>query len=202
MDIYLLALKAGLLSGRYRTQGIQIIEETESQQSVAVDGVTKTQLEHSRHVKSFLKEIEANQYYLRLLQLPWKKIPWGRGKFLPRLAYRYGDDGQTSDVLEELKSVVEKSYGVTVRSIWCNQYRNGQDYTPEHQDQYGGYVFTLSFGQDRVLYFRNTSTGERTNLKLEHGDLNYFSPQWDAAHRHCVPKDKSQSIRISVVFFT
>lgn len=157
-------------------------------------------LKDTEHVKEFLTVSQANDYFLRLLMLPWKKIPWGRGKFLPRLAYRY--EGQTMPVLDELKGLVEQAFQVQVHSVWCNQYRNGQDYTPEHQDQYGGWVFTLSFGATRTLYFRNIETGQRTNLRLDHGDLNYFSPTWDAQHRHCVPKDKTPDIRVSVVFFT
>lgn len=152
-------------------------------------------------VKGFLPQVKANHYLPRLLALPWQHVTWSTGRKLPRLTYSYSGG---SAVLDELKSMIEGSFGVTIRSIWCNQYRNNQDYTPEHQDSYGGYVFTLSFGATRRLIFRNHQTNQKMEFVLENGDLNYFSPLMNATHKHSVPKGRKSDgdgVRVSVVFF-
>lgn len=152
------------------------------------------------HVKEFIASKEANSYYLRLLGLNWKEVTWGTGRKLPRLIYRYDDDNV--EVLNELISLIEITFDTKVKGVWCNQYRSGNDWTPEHQDSYGSDVFTLSFGESRTCYFRNLQTKERRDFLLESGDLLYFTPEIDATHKHCVPKTKkNKGIRISVVLF-
>ena len=152
-------------------------------------------------VNSFIDRETADNYFGQLLDLPWQQVTWSTGKPLPRLVYQATDGG---GVLDELRRLVENNFGIPIRGIWCNQYRNGADYTPEHQDSYGGYVFTISFGATRRFIFRNIKTSEKIELLPEHGDLYYFSPSMNNTHKHSVPKIRAREdngMRISVVLF-
>ena len=161
-------------------------------------------------IDNFLESSVADSYFARLLNLPWKEVKWGPTKrTLPRLVYSYNGES-TGIVLLELKQIIETNFPVIgkIRGIWCNQYRNGDDYTPEHQDSYGGYVFTLSFGAPRRLVFRRIDNNEKITLNTKHGSLYYFSSQMNSENKHSVPKATKaekvlgDGIRLSIVFFT
>lgn len=163
------------------------------------------ELESIQHIKEFIGNKESSEYFERLMAIPWKQVKWGTGRTLPRLVFKYDDDFVVFPVLEELKGLIEMMYGRTVNGIFCNKYDNGKAWTPEHKDSYGGYVFTLSFGQKRRFYLKNDTTGNKKEYMLDSGDLIYFSPEIDACHKHCIPKTEAkdmQGTRISVVFFT
>lgn len=159
------------------------------------------------HVKdNFLPEDSLE--YMRRLQndIPWDHMRWGRGH-LPRLTFRLDpdEDGITRypEVLQELKDRTEETFKCTVRSVWCNYYRSGGDYTPPHQDNYGAHVITWSFGGTRRFICEEIGTGIKTEYLLEDGDVFYFSPDFDRRHKHSIPKTtKAVDPRISIVFFT
>jgi hypothetical protein len=155
------------------------------------------------HVKdNFLPE-ESFQYLERLRNdVPWQRMKWGRG-FLPRLIFRC-DQGETWPTsIQELKDRTEETFQCTVRAAWCNFYRSGADYTPPHQDNYGAHVITWSFGGERRFVTDALEDRTKKEYLLADGDVFYFSPGFDAIHRHSIPKtSKTVDPRISIVFFS
>lgn len=88
--------------------------------------------------------------------------------------------------------------------MFCNRYKSGNDYTPPHQDSYGPttHVITYSFGGSRRFICENIATKVKTEYLLESGDVFYFSPKFDASHKHSIPKTaKAVDLRISIVMF-
>jgi hypothetical protein len=79
---------------------------------------------------------DATEYFERLKdEIPWKEITWRMGRPLPRLVFRYGEFERRFrkyKVLEELIDYIEEVLETNVLSVWCNLYRNGEDYTPYH----------------------------------------------------------------------
>jgi hypothetical protein len=72
-----------------------------------------------QHIPQLLGAKEATQYLRKLLEIPWKVIQYGVAKrMLPRKIIRYGDDGITHPVIEELKKLVEFMFQKTVRGVW------------------------------------------------------------------------------------
>jgi len=51
-----------------------------------------------------------------------------------------------------MKNEIEDKYGMNVRGVFINYYKD-DDYAPYHRDTYGGNgVFTASFGGTRMFY--------------------------------------------------
>ena len=111
----------------------------------------------------------------------WQQVTWSTGKPLPRLVCSIIEEAPP---LMALRKKIENCFNIKIRSIWANLYRNGNDYTPEHQDSYGGYVFTICLGQERDFIFRKIEKDpisgkyERIKLLTQHGDLSTSRPRW------------------------
>jgi len=153
------------------------------------------------HLKQALLPEECVDYMKRLKkQVPWQKMKWGRG-YLPRLIYRV--DGGIPEPIQDLITYTEASFECSVRGVWCNYYQSGNDYTPPHQDNYGSYVITYSFGSSRRFVCQNLNTAKKTEYMLNSGDIFVFSPEFDKMHKHSIPKTtKLVDPRISIVLFT
>ena len=174
-------------------------------------------MEHSRYIKGEISHVKDNflpedslDYMQRLqAEVPWERMQWGRG-FLPRLIFRCDADPAHADLahawpesIKELRDRTKLTFQCTVRAAWCNFYRSGSDYTPPHQDRYGAHVITWSFGGARRFVTEALEDKKKTEYLLEDGDVFYFSPGFDARHRHSIPKTaKAVDPRISIVFFT
>jgi hypothetical protein len=90
-----------------------------------------------------------------------------------------------------------------VRSI-INFYRNGDDSTSFHSDQYPhGEDITvgISFGASRPLLFEHIETLQRFTFPQENGDCFAFTKEINFTFRHAVPKQAGASGRISVIFW-
>jgi len=137
-------------------------------------------------------------------EVPFTKVEWARGKYLPRLCFRYEPENNgTIPSLEHLRKEIERITKKNVSGIWCNLYENGDHYTPEHRDSYGSYVYTLSLGETRSFHMKNATTGETLKYNLQSGDLFYFDFLSNRDYLHSIPKTHRANVgeRISIVFF-
>jgi len=159
--------------------------------------------ESSKHLKQTLLPEECDDYMKRLKkEVPWQRMKWGTRGYLPRLIYR--DEGiNTPEPILDLIKYTEASFECSVRSVWCNYYQSGNDYTPPHQDNYAAHVITYSFGGSRRFICENLNDKTKKEYLLSHGDVFYFSPEFDRQHKHSIPKTKKAvDPRISIVLFT
>ena len=160
----------------------------------------------SSHIKNSFDQEDLEIWLQRLSgEVPWRKMEWRAGKNLPRDVFRYDNLGSDQvPILESLVEFCEASFENRVQGVFCNRYVTGNDYTPPHQDNYGAttHVITYSFGGSRRFICENISTKEKTEYLLESGDVFYFSPTFDARHKHSIPKTaKAVDLRISIVMF-
>lgn len=160
-------------------------------------------LEEFEHIKGFLDSQHADDIFEDLKKcIPWQKVMWKTSRYLPRLVFRYRDNNQRYEVIEELILYVEEVLETNVNGVWCNFYQKGSDYTPYHQDSYGCHVLSLSFGDSRHFTLRDKNTKNIKKFNLSHGDAFYFTPEINKIHEHSLlKKSTTAEPRISVVFF-
>lgn len=148
-------------------------------------------------------------------RIPWKTMTWKTGRNLPRQVCHGSDcppDIQTTlaNILEKIVTDINLCHQ-TIRmnkityigyGFFCNYYRTENDYTPFHEDQYGGDIISLSFGATREFQFREKCTGKIESFNLNGGDCLYFARGVNDTHQHSVPKSKtSKDGRINITFF-
>eukprot|EP00929_Paragymnodinium_shiwhaense_P034130 TRINITY_DN18612_c0_g1_i3.p1 TRINITY_DN18612_c0_g1~~TRINITY_DN18612_c0_g1_i3.p1 ORF type:complete len:271 (+),score=37.19 TRINITY_DN18612_c0_g1_i3:167-979(+) len=88
-------------------------------------------------------------------------------------------------------------FGVEPRRSIVNYYRNGDDFTSPHSDQYhGGVNMTIgaSFGEERALLFEHRDTKEQFNFPQYNGDIFAFTDEVNNKFTHAVPKVKRRSM--------
>lgn len=155
------------------------------------------------HYPRFLDDDLATQYFDQCKQqIPFQEMLWRAGRKLPRLVYRYDPEERQIKILNRLIKLVEFKGHRTVMGVFCNYYRNGNDYTPWHQDSYGADIFTLSLGATREFQMKFHNQAGVVSYQLQNGDGYYFSQQINAQMKHCIPKIKEiVGERISIVFF-
>eukprot|EP00405_Crypthecodinium_cohnii_P009539 CAMPEP_0206443522 /NCGR_PEP_ID=MMETSP0324_2-20121206/14413_1 /ASSEMBLY_ACC=CAM_ASM_000836 /TAXON_ID=2866 /ORGANISM="Crypthecodinium cohnii, Strain Seligo" /LENGTH=396 /DNA_ID=CAMNT_0053911463 /DNA_START=126 /DNA_END=1317 /DNA_ORIENTATION=- len=105
-------------------------------------------------------------------------------------------------------------FGVQPLRSLVNYYRNGDDSTGAHSDQYfSGVNMTIgaSFGEERALAFEHKDSGEQFTFPQYNGDIFAFTEEVNRAFTHAVPKQKQRARsvgacrhtpgRISVIIF-
>lgn len=113
------------------------------------------------------------------------------------------DEKWKHPLIIDMKEKIENEFGMKVRGVFLNLYKDGDDYAPYHRDSYGGNgVFTVSVGGKREFLTKNDKTGKITKYMLEDGDLFFFNSEFNKQHKHSIPKRKKlNNPRISIVFF-
>ncbi len=190
----------------------------------------------------YLEEHEAKERFDECMeQIPFSTMAWRAGRVLPRLVYRYDpnamskavklmarnvplpdelEDARQIRVLDALIRRLEMDTGRKITGVFCNQYRDGKDYTPSYQDSYGCDVFTLSLGATRKCVFDPIAgqplavdpiagvsetdlihEPERQTFDLNSGDLLYFNMAANNVYKHSIPSCSKAGPRISLVFF-
>ncbi len=154
------------------------------------------------HIPKYLSDEQATDYFHMLEEhLPWQTVQWSTGRNLPRLVCSYEVGSLVS--LDQLIELIEKAFNVSVEGVWCNFYRDGNDYTPPHKDSYNTDVYTLSLGGTRNCVFTKDADANRSVYALQSGDILFFDQATNAQYKHSIPKSSAvNDPRISVVFFT
>lgn len=101
---------------------------------------------------------------------------------------------------------------VVVFGGFANLYSNGNCTLPAHPDQYGCWIFGLSFGQTRTFDFIRNGVGSNTKtssnagdiipLEMTSGDILLFSPEVNNTHKHRILAQPDRTgRRINITYF-
>jgi alkylated DNA repair dioxygenase AlkB len=172
-----------------------------------------------------LSEHEANHYYNVLLNnICWKRdeaIIFGKKIYTKRKAAWYADHPfeytyskvtksalpWTNDLLE-LKNITQKISGEQFNSCLLNLYHSGMEGMAWHSDaekdlKKNGAIGSLSFGAERIFSFKHKRTGQKIDVKLEHGSLLVMKGETQTHWLHRLPPSRKISIpRINLTFRT
>ena len=164
------------------------------------------------HEKNFFDQAKADEYYAKLdTGLPWGEYSWVPGqKPLKQLVYFYDlqeRNTKPNPLLEGLIQHIETTFNTKSVVTWCNKFRNSQDKIDWHQDQYNMSLYVLSFGANRPVEVRpkkNMLLSDYNRpatqiLDVQHGDLYYWTPQFDKTMEHRVPPAIVDGPRISIL---
>ena len=86
-----------------------------------------------------------------------------------------------------------------------HRYAGGNQYMPHHSDsepeiEVGSQIVTISFGESRVMEFKNIATSERMPVIVEHGDVILMDQSSQYLYSHSILPSSSMETRISVTF--
>lgn len=103
---------------------------------------------------------------------------------------------RSSPTYERVVRWLAGHFGVEpIRSI-SNFYRNGDDFTSPHSDQYfDGVNMTIgaSFGEERALVFEHRESKEQFSFPQHNGDIFAFTDEVNRTFTHSVPKERRRA---------
>eukprot|EP01027_Heterolobosea_sp_BB2_P006712 GEZU01010102.1.p1 GENE.GEZU01010102.1~~GEZU01010102.1.p1 ORF type:complete len:182 (+),score=47.94 GEZU01010102.1:298-843(+) len=157
-------------------------------------------LEHYPHILAedakfleLLKQRNKTAFEYFRDKIPWRQVIW-RDRPMKRLTAQWTRSEMARDPLfARLVEFLEKRFDLIIRSVWCNYYRSGEDFTPFHTDQYNCLVVSVSFGATRDFIFRPTRKGgdngaAEKHYRLSDGDVFIFDEEANDKYRHSVPR--------------
>jgi len=155
----------------------------------------------------YLKNVvpEAKMLFQQLnSQVNWTIKMWNN-KPLPRLCCHSVQQYEVGDLIVKwVEDFFRNTMNIecTVHDIFGNRYRDGNDYLPDHSDQYGDHhVVSLSFGATRLFRFKKGTVVE-PKFNLTAGDLIIFSPKQNVDYKHGIPKQAQiKDERINLTMF-
>lgn len=157
------------------------------------------------HIPGFIDQERASCILNALQAL----LPWTTFEPSPNSRRVWRWDKSTGEsiidgIFIELVHELQQQCQVQVHSIFCNLYRDGNDYCPYHNDSYGCDVWTLSLGDTRDFLVKPDGIGTRSqSWTLKSGDMYFMDKRLHKDHRHSIPVRKGcKGSRISIVFFT
>jgi alkylated DNA repair dioxygenase AlkB len=108
-------------------------------------------------------------------------------------------------VIEGMRNVLSKRYGVEFDSVGFNLYRDGRDSVAWHADRIKAeieqpVVALVSLGEPRRFLLRRSGGGKSRAFLLGRGDLLVTGGQTQRAWEHSVPKVAQAGPRISLAF--
>jgi len=125
----------------------------------------------------------------------------------------FGDDLAGSTVFAAIITNLLTVFDATLVDCWANLYRDGNDKTSYHHDNYqfrgprATMTIGLSLGCTRSLAFENVVTGDHQYVPQENGDVFAFDEPFNNFYRHAVPSSRKPSgsrisgSRISVIIW-
>ena len=130
-------------------------------------------------------------------EVDWKEMIWRTGRRLPRLCKSSVQTTPIGSIIYAwVKDFFQKTMGIDchISDIFGNNYRNGEDYLPDHSDNYssfngrGYHVVSLSFGAKRLFRFKEGGKVSGPKFYLDAGDILIFSPEQNKRTTHGIPK--------------
>ena len=172
-----------------------------------------------------MSDDQANDYLERLLNhIIWKNdeaVIFGKRIITKRKVAWYGNQAfeytysKTSkyalpwtDVLLELKKMIEAQTGESFNSCLLNMYHTGDEGMAWHSDgetdlKKDGAIGSLSFGAVRKFAFKHKQSKEKVELFLEHGSLLLMKDTTQTYWLHRLPPSKKvHTIRVNLTFRT
>jgi alkylated DNA repair dioxygenase AlkB len=132
--------------------------------------------------------------YDRVLEQPRSTAGWALGSRFD-LAY-----------IDTIAAAIGARYDVSIGSVWCNLYCDGNDSVAWHgdrvlRDRSDGLVAIVSVGHRRRFLIKPAGGGPSRAFELGRGDLFVMGGDCQRRWRHCVPKVSPASLvgpRISI----
>lgn len=146
---------------------------------------------------------------------PWTNIVSRFGSNLSRMVCHGSHlQSQTSGIYGVwVELFCEQVLGIRVKveAGFANLYPDGKAALPAHRDQYGHWVFGLSFGETRTFDFitkgvkptaKTGGPGEIISIPMESGDVLLFSPSTNDIYRHRILAEPARKgMRINITYF-
>lgn len=88
----------------------------------------------------------------------------------------------------DMKEKIEETYGMRVQGAFLTLYKDGNDHSSFHQEEYkGNGIFVVSIGGSRMFCVKD-STSRMKTYKLEDGDVFYFNNEFNNKNETAIPK--------------
>jgi alkylated DNA repair dioxygenase AlkB len=166
----------------------------------------------------FFDDLDEILKYLKN-DLKWEKeyFNFGNGVTSPkRLRCQNGDKGVTyrysrtvkhangwDPLILAIKETVEKQLNKSFNFCLMQYYPDGDAYISYHSDDErdlvdNSLIIGISFGEERRIFFKHKTTGERTTLTLENGSMFVMGGKLQEYYKHSIPKEKNKGPRISL----
>lgn len=150
-------------------------------------------------------------FYERLrTEVRWAPKMWTNGP-LPRLCCHSVQEYPVGAIVVKwLQNFFQVNLGCKMEllDVFGNYYRNGNDYLPQHPDDYSRpgvevHVVSISFGTKRRFTFNNGRRGKVVaSYALESGDVIVFDPYMNKHYTHGIAKrDTIKTGRINMTCF-
>jgi alkylated DNA repair dioxygenase AlkB len=103
------------------------------------------------------------------------------------------DQGNSPQILKEIATKLEATFGIKASSVRVNRYRSQADYKPLHHDRRHDvngrpqYTVGLSIGAKRELVLVHRRTSFTVNFPLANGSVFAFGPELNDQFLHGVP---------------
>lgn len=154
--------------------------------------------DHILHLKKIITDVEVKDLI--------ETIPWNeKTKYFGRMySHNALDSVIVNHVINQIEHKIKiNNQAIEVLGVFANYYRDGNDKTGFHTDQYGYHVLTCSFGGTRPFQFKKKGeTKVSHKYLLEHGDVFFFDDYVNHNYMHAIPVSKMYNQpRVSLLLF-